>query len=177
MARALRSRFDHEVRAVERKNAEGIARARFAMTGTSVYPDATFSLRLSYGEVKGWIEKGVPVPTATDFAGAFKRHTGSAPFALPPSWLAAKARLDGRQRFNVVTDNDIIGGNSGSPVINRDQQIIGLAFDGNIHSIGGDFGYDPALNRTVIVHSGAIVDALQQVYDAPFLLQEMGLGP
>ena len=175
MARALRSRFDDEVLAVERKSSEGIARARFAMTGTSVYPDATFSLRLSYGEVKGWVEKGVAVPPSTDFAGVFTRHTGSAPFALPPSWLASKAKLDGRQRFNVVTDNDIIGGNSGSPVINRDQQIVGLVFDGNSHSIGGDFSFDPVLNRTVIVHAGAIVDALLRVYDAPFLLDEMGL--
>ena len=127
MARALRARFDGQVRGVERNNAERIARARFAMTGTSVYPDASFSLRLSYGAVVGWNEKGSAVPPFTDFAGAFARHTGSEPFALPPSWLRAKDRLDSRQRFDFVTDNEIIGGNSGSPMINRKGEIVGLA--------------------------------------------------
>lgn len=177
MARALRSRFDNEVAAVERKNAERIARARFAMTGTSVYPDATFSLRLSYGEVRGWPEKGVPVPPFTDVAGAFRRHTGSEPFALPASWLAARPRLDGSRHFNVVTDHDIVGGNSGSPLLNRRLEVVGLAFDGNIHSIGGDFGFDAERNRTVNVDAGALADALQTVYGAGFLLDEMGVRP
>jgi hypothetical protein len=177
MSRALRARFDNEVKAVERKNAERIARARFAMTGTSVYPDATFSLRLSYGEVRGWPEKGVPVPPFTDVAGAYKRHTGSEPFALPPTWRAAKPRLDGRRHFNLVTDHDIVGGNSGSPLLNRNLEVVGLAFDGNIHSIGGDFGFDAERNRTVILDAGMLADALLQVYDAPFLLDEMGVKP
>jgi hypothetical protein len=175
MSRLLRARYDGQVLGVERKNAERIARARFAMTGTSVYPDASFSLRLSYGEVRGWNEKGTVVPPFTDFAGAFVRHTGSEPFALPSSWLRAKDRLDGRQRLNFITDNDIIGGNSGSPILNRRLEFVGLIFDGNIHAIGGDFSFDAERNRAVGVHVGAITEALLKIYDASFLLDEMGV--
>src|SRR6059036_2251917 len=110
-ARAIRKRYEREVEAVVQKNTELIAQARFARYGTGAYPDATFTLRLSYGEVSGWSEGGRKIAPFTDFAGAFARETGADPFALPASWHAAEGRLDPAQRFNFVTTNDIIGGN------------------------------------------------------------------
>jgi V8-like Glu-specific endopeptidase len=172
-ARALRKQYEHDVEAVVQKNTELIAQARFAKDGTSTYPDATFSLRLSYGEVQGWQEQGRQVAPFTDFAGAFARETGAEPFALPPSWHAAQGRLKLEQRLNFVTTNDIIGGNSGSPVINKKGEIVGLIFDGNIHSLGGAFWFDPRMNRAVAVHSGGILEALDTIYGAGFLVREM----
>ena len=172
-ARAIRKRYEREVEAVVLKNTELIAQARFARDGTSAYPDATFTLRLSYGEVAGWSEGGRKIAPFTDFAGAFARETGVDPFALPETWHAAKGRLDLAQRFNFVTDNDIIGGNSGSPMINRAGEIVGLIFDGNIHSLGGAFWFDPRTNRAVAVHSGAILESLSKVYGASDLVREI----
>jgi len=172
-SRALRKRYEDEVEAVEDANAERLAKVRFAQSGAGAYPDATFTLRLSHGEVKGWTDKGRAVAPFTDIGGAFKRHTGAPPFALPKSWLDARDRLDPAQRFNFVTTNDIIGGNSGSPLINRSAEVVGLAFDGNIHSLGGAFWFDERLNRTVAVHSGAILEALRKVYGADALAKEL----
>jgi len=172
-ARAMRKRYEDEVEAVEDANAERVSRVRFAMTGTGAYPDATFTLRLSHGEVRGWDEKGKGVVPFTTIDGAFARHTGADPFALPKSWLAARKALNGAQRFNFVTTNDIIGGNSGSPMLNRDAQIVGLVFDGNIHSLGGSFWFDERVNRSVGVHSGAIIEALRKVYGAEALAKEL----
>ncbi|HEY3356914.1 MAG TPA: S46 family peptidase, partial [Polyangia bacterium] len=109
----------------------------------------------------------------TDFAGAFARETGRAPFALPPSWHQAKSRLSLKTPFNFCTDNDIIGGNSGSPVVNGKAQIVGLIFDGNIESLGGDYGFDPAVNRAVAVDSRAILEALKTIYQAERVVQEL----
>ncbi|MFT4047120.1 MAG: S46 family peptidase [Solimonas sp.] len=172
-SRAVRKTIEAEVDAPEARAAEAIARLRFAGLGTGVYPDATFTLRLSYGEVKGWDENGVPVPPFTDIGGAFARQTGSDPFELPKSWNAAKDKLDLKTSFNFVTTNDIIGGNSGSPVINRKAEIVGLAFDGNAHSHGGAFWFDDQLNRCVAVHPAAIAEALAKIYGAADLLKEM----
>ena len=172
-ARAIRKRYEREVESVVQKNTELIAQARFARYGTGAYPDATFTLRLSYGEVAGWSEGGRTVPPFTDFAGAFARDTGVVPFALPASWQAAKSELNLAQRFNFSTSNDIIGGNSGSPVINRNGEIVGLIFDGNIHSLGGAFWFDGRTNRAVAVHSGAILEALEKVYGASDLAREI----
>ncbi|WP_283150785.1 S46 family peptidase [Silvimonas soli] len=172
-ARSIRKQYEDSVESVEQKNAELIAQARFAQAGTGVYPDATFTLRLSYGEVRGWKEHGRDIAPYTDLAGLFGRATGAEPFALPQSWLAAKDRLNLQQRLDFVTTNDIIGGNSGSPVINRNGQIVGLIFDGNIHSLGGAFYYDETLNRSVAVHSGAILEALDKIYGAGALVKEM----
>ena len=172
-ARALRKRYEDQIEAVEKKNAELIAQARFDKYGTSVYPDATFTLRLSDGVVKGWDEKGTAVPPFTRFAGAFERATGADPFELPQSWLKAQSRIDGTQPLDFVTTNDIIGGNSGSPLINRKAEVVGLAFDGNIHSLGGAYWYDERDNRTVAVHSGAILEALRKIYDAGPLADEI----
>ncbi len=173
VSRELRKRYEAEVEAVEKKNAEVIARLRFEKFGTSVYPDATFSLRLSYGEVRGWEEKGRMIAPFTDIGGAFLRNTGFDPYALPETWLKAKSRLKLSTPFNFVSTNDIIGGNSGSPVINRKAEIVGLAFDGNIHSLGGNFWFDERVNRMVAVHSAAIIEALDVVYNAGDLVKEL----
>ncbi|NYZ61161.1 S46 family peptidase [Luteimonas sp. SJ-16] len=172
-ARAVRARQESEVAAVESRAAQQIAKARFDTLGTTVYPDATFTLRLSYGDVAGWQEGGREIPPFTEIGGLYARATGAKPYALTPRWLEAEGTVDKTTRFNFVSTNDIIGGNSGSPVINRDARVVGLAFDGNIHSLGGNFWYDPRLNRTVSVHSAAIVEALKSVYAADTLVEEL----
>jgi len=172
-ARTIRKRYDAEVSAVEQKNAELIATARFAKDGNKSYPDATGTLRLSYGTVEGWMERGKPVAPFTDFAGAFNRHTGAAPYALPASWLASKDKLNLAQNLNFVATTDIIGGNSGSPMINRKAEIVGLAFDGNKHIFSGAYWFDGQRNRTVGVTSGAILEALKNIYGASELLAEI----
>lgn len=172
-ALSVRKRYEEDVEAVVRKNTERISAARFAMAGTSIYPDATFTLRLSYGDVRGWKEGARDVAPFTDFAGLYERATGVEPFALPESWIKARSKLAPRQPFNFVTTNDIIGGNSGSPVINGKREVVGLVFDGNLPSLGGDYWYDPRMNRAVAVDSGAIIKALQDVYDAGLLVEEI----
>ena len=146
---------------------------RFDKLGTTVYPDATFTLRLSYGDIAGWEENGKTIEPFTTMGGVFARNTGAEPYALPTRWLDAQGRIAQDTPFNFVSTNDIIGGNSGSPVINRDAQVVGLAFDGNIHSLGGNFWYDPSLNRTVSVHSAAIIESLKSVYGADTLVDEL----
>ncbi|MEY4375955.1 MAG: hypothetical protein RJB26_505 [Pseudomonadota bacterium] len=172
-SRTLRKRYEDEVEGPSAIAAEKIAKARFAVLGTGTYPDATFTLRLSYGAVQGWEEQGKPVVPFTRFGRAFERHTGEAPFALPKRWLDAKAQLDLDTPYDFSSTNDIIGGNSGSPVLNAKGEVIGLAFDGNIHSIAGAFGYDPVMNRTVSVHTAAMKEALGKVYGAKTLLAEL----
>jgi hypothetical protein len=172
-ARAARKAWEDEVKAPLRQAHDRIAAARFALLGRARYPDATFTLRLSYGSVQGWSEGGKEIPPFTTLAGAFERHTGRDPFALPPSWLASKGALDLSTPFDLVTSNDIIGGNSGSPLLNRDAQIVGVVFDGNIHSLGGDYGFDPALNRCVALDSRAILEALAKIYGASELVAEL----
>jgi len=131
------------------------------------------TLRLSYGEVKGFPEGGTVVAPVTTFAGLYERATGRDPFALPARWLSVKAELDLGVPFDVATTNDIIGGNSGSPLINREAELVGVIFDGNIHSLGGDFIYDPVLNRAIAVESVAVREALAKVYGAKRLLDEI----
>jgi hypothetical protein len=172
-ARAIRERYENEVEAVVDKNSELIAAARFEKYGSSVYPDATFTQRFSFGEVKGWEEKGKMVMPFTNIAGAFTRATGFVPFALPQTWLDAEKALNMQQRFNFVTTNDIIGGNSGSPMINRKGELVGLVFDGNIGSLGGDFWFDERVNRAIAVHSGAILEALHKIYKADRIASEL----
>jgi hypothetical protein len=172
-ARAVRKRFDDDVDSVIRKNSEVIAKAHFEAMGKKTYPDATFSLRLSYGAVKGYLEKGKMVNPVTTLAGAFERHTGQDPFALPKSWLDARKRLDLKTPFNIATTNDIIGGNSGSPVFNRKMELVGLVFDGNLQSLGGAFWFDESVNRTVAVSSAAILETLKKVYGADRVVKEL----
>jgi hypothetical protein len=172
-ARPVRKRYEDEIESALDKAHEAIATVRFETYGTSLYPDATFTLRFSYGAVKGWIERGQPVPPFTNIRGAFERETGEDPFALPKSWLNARAKLNLDTPFNFVTTNDIVGGNSGSPVIDKDARIVGLIFDGNIDSLGGDYGFDERVNRAVAVHSSAIVEALKVVYGAGRIADEL----
>ena len=150
-----------------------LADARFAAYGDTLYPDATFTLRISYGKVMGWEERGQQVPIATTLGGTFDRATGNEPFDLAPAFAAKQAQIDPTITYDFVTTNDIIGGNSGSPVIDRAGTVIGAAFDGNIHSLGGNYGYDPLLNRTVAVSAAAVQEALETIYPAPALLAEL----
>jgi hypothetical protein len=172
-ARAINVRMNREVNGQISRAAERIAKARFAVYGNSVYPDATFTLRLSYGTVKGWTYNGVVVPPTTTIAGYFERGTGEFPFVVTPSWAAARASLNLATPFNISTTNDIIGGNSGSPLIDRQGRIVGAAFDGNIHSLGGNYAYDERLNRTVSVTTAAMTEALTKVYKADRLVREL----
>jgi V8-like Glu-specific endopeptidase len=172
-ARAIRKKFDDEIEPVLKKNGELLAKARFEIYGTGDYPDATFTARLSYGQVKGWEQNGKMVPPLTTIEGAFQRATGRPPFELPASWLNAKSKLDLSTPLNFCSTNDIIGGNSGSPVVDRDAEIVGLIFDGNILSLGGDYGFDPAFNRAVAVHSAALVEALAKIYGADRIVDEL----
>jgi len=172
----VRKQYEDEVEAPTSKADEAIAQARFARDGTSNYPDATFTLRLSYGKVVGWNEGSKAVPPFTEFAGLYQRATGSDPFKLPDSWLRAKDSLNLSTPMNFVTDNDIIGGNSGSPVIDREGHAVGLIFDGNIHSIGGNYAYDGSNNRAVAVDTAALVEAVRKVYKLPQLADELTNG-
>jgi hypothetical protein len=175
-ARAVRRMYESEIESVVKKGSEAIAQARFAVEGTSTYPDATFTLRLTFGVVKGWTEGKKVIPAFTTFAGAFDRNTGRDPFALPASWLDAKPRLDLATPLNFAATTDIIGGNSGSPAIDRDGRVVGLVFDGNIWSLGGNYGFDEKLNRTVAVDSAALTQALGKIYGATRVLEELVPG-
>jgi len=167
---------DEEMEAVIEAAQSRIAKARFALYGDSVYPDATFSLRLSYGHVKGWeTADGTKIDPFTTFGGLYERDTGAAPFDLPPTWETAKDRIDLSTPYNTVSTNDIIGGNSGSPAINKDAEVIGLIFDGNIHSLSGDYGYEPRKNRAVMVDVRGMTEALTKVYKADHLAKELGV--
>jgi hypothetical protein len=172
-ARSIRKRFDDEVEAPTAAAAQRIAAARFKAYGTNVYPDATFTLRLNYGTVQGWVEGGTPVEPFTHLDRAFERATGSSPFKIPASWTRVKEKLDMRTPFCISTNNDIVGGNSGSPLIDVDGRIVGLMFDGNIHSIAGRYWFDAANNRAIAVHPAIIREALDKVYGARSLLTEL----
>ncbi|HEU4820908.1 MAG TPA: S46 family peptidase [Qipengyuania sp.] len=162
-------KYDGPVTAAQAK----LSDARFAAYGDTVYPDATFTLRISYGKVAGWMERGRMVPTRTTIGGAFERATGAQPFLLAKKFSANEARIDKNVTYDFITTNDIIGGNSGSPVIDRKGAVIGAAFDGNIHSLAGNYGYDGTNNRTVVVSTAAIQEALKNIYPAPALLAEL----
>ena len=171
--RQLQKIFDDQYDAPVTAAQANLSQARFAAYGNSVYPDATFTLRISYGKVQGWLERGQQVPTRTVMGGAFDRATGAQPFKLADAFVANEGRIDKSTVYDFVTTNDIIGGNSGSPVLDRNGTVIGAAFDGNIHSLGGNYGFDPALNRTVVVSMAAVQEALEHIYPAPALLAEL----
>ena len=174
VARSVRKQYEDEVEGPTRSGQEAIAKARFAALGTGTYPDATFTLRLSYGAVKSWDEKGKPVPPFTVLQTAFDRATGHDPFRLPESWLKAAPSIDLKgTKANFITTNDIVGGNSGSPMVNAKGEIVGLAFDGNIHSISGSYWFDQRQNRTIGVHPEYIRTALEKVYKADSILKEI----
>jgi hypothetical protein len=171
---AVRKDYEARVDAPTRAAAERIAKARFAVYGTSVDPDATFTARLSYGTVKGFADaEGKSVQPYTNIGGLFQRATGAPPFALPESWLKAKVALNLSLPMNLSTTNDIIGGNSGSPLIDKEGKVVGLIFDGNIFSLGGDYGYDAAKNRAVAVDSRALIEGLRKVYHLDRIVAEI----
>jgi hypothetical protein len=172
-ARALRKQYEDTVEAPEEIASEKIAKARFAALGTSVYPDATFTLRLNWGTVQGWNENGTMVEPFTKLSRAFERATGSDPFRIPDSWQKVKDKLDMNTPFNLSTNNDIVGGNSGSPLISAKGEVVGLLFDGNIHSISGAYWFDTEKNRSVAVHPAIIKEALSKVYGATAILTEL----
>ena len=153
-----------------------IAKARFSIEGASKYPDATFTLRLSYGTVRGYEQDGKQVPAFTDFAGLYQRaaeHDNRPPFDLPKRWVEKKTNLNLATKFNFVSDADIIGGNSGSPVVNKSNEFVGIIFDGNIQSLVLDCIYTDTQARAVSVDSAAIIEALRKVYDASALADEL----
>jgi hypothetical protein len=172
-ARDLRKIWETQVSGPTDAASAKIAQAKFAAYGDAVYPDATFTLRLSYGKVQGWTYRGTTIPATTSFKGLYERATGAEPYRLAPRWIAAQSKLNPDTVFDFVTTNDIIGGNSGSPVISAKAEILGAAFDGNIHSLGGDYGYEGAINRTVVVSSAAATEALRKVYGADTLVKEL----
>ena len=166
------------VQSVVERAGEKIGKARFAVYGRTAYPDATFTLRLSYGAVAGYPMNGTKAPPKTTMYGLYDRAASfnfDGPFALPSRYLEGRTKLDLATPMNFVTTNDIIGGNSGSPVINRNGEIVGLVFDGNIESLVGDYVYDPTTNRTVAVTTNAMTEALRKLYGAQKLLDEMML--
>jgi Peptidase S46 len=175
-ARAVREHFDDEVDAVVRRDGATIARARFAQAGFTQPPDATFTLRLSYGEVKGYEEDGKKIPFCTDFAGAFRHsteHHNKTPYDLAPSWSKEKSKLNLETPLNCVSTPDIIGGNSGSPTVNKAGEVVGVVFDGNIQSLVWNFYYDDRQARAVSVDSRGIVEALRNIYGADALVDEL----
>jgi hypothetical protein len=175
-ARALRKTYEEQVQEPLRQAYARLADARFAMYGTAVYPDATFTLRLAFGLVKGYEEGGRQIPPWTIMAGAYERaqeQGNQFPFELPQRWLKRKGKLDLDTPFNFVSTADIIGGNSGSPVVNREGELVGIIFDGNIQSLILDFIFTEEQARAVSVHSAAILEALRKVYSADRIVKEL----
>jgi hypothetical protein len=173
LARAARQVWEEEVVGPVQDAGERIARLRYSLASGALYPDATYSLRLSYGKVAGWTDQGQNTPPFTTFAGLMGRATGAPPYRLPTRWTDRAGKLDPTTVLNFATTNDITGGNSGSPVVDAKGDIVGAAFDGNIHSIAGDFTYDGALNRTIAVSTVAISEALKTVYGDAALAHEL----
>lgn len=174
-ARKFRTDYDQNIEPVQKAAANQLAKARFAFKGTQVYPDATFSLRLSHGVIRGWEESGKTIKPFTDIGGLFDRATDFDPFKLADTWVRAQKKLDKKTRFNQVSTNDIVGGNSGSPLINAQGELVGLIFDGNIKSLGGTYFFDESVNRAVSVHPAAMSEALKKVYKADHLVKELKL--
>jgi hypothetical protein len=175
-ARQVRKQYEDHVESVLNADKPKLAEARFAAFGSGEPPDATYTLRLSYGEVKGYEDdRGKQIPYATDFAGLYKRATGKDPYNLPPSWTNAKSKLNLATPFDFVSTADIIGGNSGSPTVNAKGEIVGIVFDGNIQSLPNDFQYTETQARAIHVSSQAILEALRKVHGADRLLDEIGV--
>ena len=175
-ARAVRKTFDDKIDSVIRRDGTRIAKARFAQSGFTQPPDATFTLRLSYGAVKGYEENGKSIPYFTTIGGAYEHaaeHGGQPPYDLPESWINAKPNLDLKTPLNFVSTADIIGGNSGSPTVNKKGEVVGIIFDGNIQSLPWNFAYSDAQGRAVSVDSRGIQEALRKVYGATALADEL----
>lgn len=178
-ARAVRKRFDDEVESVERTEGAKIARVRFAEHGFTEPPDAGFTLRLSYGAVKGYIENGKPIPCLTPMGGAYQHAAEQGekpPYELPTSWMKAKSRIDTSTPLDFVSTADIIGGNSGSPTVNQAGEVVGIIFDGNIQSLPWNFAYSDKIGRAVSVDARGIQEALRHIYGATALADELLQG-
>ena len=178
MRREFNKWTEDNVQSVEQRAGEQIGKARFAVYGKGTYPDATFTLRLSYGQVKGYPMNGTQAPSKTTFYGLYDRAQSfdfRGPWYLPSRYKEGRDKLDLATPLDFVTTNDIIGGNSGSPVVNRAGEIVGLVFDGNIESLVGDFVYDGEANRTVAVHTAAMTEVLKKLYNTPALVNELGV--
>ncbi len=178
-ARGVRKRYEEEVVAVERSNYAKIAHALFEDQGTKLYPDATFTLRLSYGAVKGYRENGRFVAPFTTLGGLYARSNQfhhEFPYNLPPRWTSKRTALNLRTPFNFVSTNDIIGGNSGSPTINKNRELVGLIFDGNIQSLVGNFEFDESVNRSISVDVRGMLEVLRKVFGANTLADELMKG-
>jgi hypothetical protein len=176
LGRAIRKFYDDEVQAPITRSSEKIAQARWKIYGKTVSPDATFTLRLAYGTVKGYPAEGTEVPSRTTFYGLFDRsfsHGGKAPWDLPARWLDKRPSLDLATPLNFVSTNDIIGGNSGSPVVNRNGELVGVIFDGNMQSLGWDYFFTEERGRSVSVDARGILEALRKVFDADALVKEI----
>ncbi len=175
-ARAARKEFEDKVDSVVRRDGSAIAKARFAQSGFTQPPDATFTLRLSYGVVKGYEENGKLIPFATNLGGAYEHaaeHGSKPPYNLPESWIESKDKLNLKTPFNFVSTADIIGGNSGSPTVNKKGEVVGIIFDGNIESLPGNFAYTEKQARAVSVDSRGIQEALRKIYGATALADEL----
>ena len=175
-ALAVRKQFDDKIDSVVRLNGTLIAKARFAQSGFSQPPDATFTLRLSYGTVKGYKENGKDIPYFTMMGGAYEHaaeHDNQLPYNLPESWMNAKSKLDLKTPLNFVSTADIIGGNSGSPTVNKQGEVVGIIFDGNIESLSANFAYSDVQSRAVSVDSRGIQEALRKIYGAGALADEL----
>jgi hypothetical protein len=175
-ARAVRKQYDDQIESVERRDGSTIAKIRFSQSGFNQPPDATFTLRLSYGAVKGYSQNGKKIPYFTDFAGGFQHaaeHDNKDPYHLPDSWMNAKAKLNLKTPLNFVTTADIIGGNSGSPTVNTRGEVVGIVFDGNIESLVWNFFFTDAVARAVHVDSRGIEEALRKIYGANGLADEL----
>ena len=175
-ARAVRKRYDDEVDSVERTEGAKIARAHFSEHGFTEPPDATFTLRLSYGVVKGYTENGKQIPYDTTMGGAYEHaaeHADKPPYQLPESWMKAKSKLSLSTPLNFVSTADIIGGSSGSPTINQAGEVVGIIFDGNIQMLPGNFMYSDKMSRAVSVDSRGIQEALRSIYGATALANEL----
>jgi hypothetical protein len=161
----------------ERQAYAKVTEAKFAVGGDSVYPDATFTLRLAYGKVLGYETDGKKIPAWTTLGGAFEHealHLNKDPWVLPKSWKEAKGKLKSDTPFNFVCTADIIGGNSGSPVVSKEGAMVGIIFDGNIESLTADFYYTEKVSRAVAVHIAGVLESLRTIYNAPHLAEEMG---
>jgi hypothetical protein len=172
-AKAVRAEWEARVSGPTSAAQARVAKARFKVYGDKLYPDATFSPRITFGAIEGWNERGKDVVPFTTFAGLYDRDTGLAPFDLPESWHKAKGKLKLDTQFDFSGTLDITGGNSGSPTLNAKGEVIGAVFDGNIHSLGGAYGYDPRVNRSVSVSAAALQEALLKVYGREALVKEL----
>lgn len=178
-SRKVRVILENQVEEPKKQAYDKIARPKFAVEGTDTYPDAAFTLRLSFGECKAYVDDGKKIPYRTTYEGLYqkaKEQNNKSPFDLPQMWMDRKDKLNLKTPFNFVCTADIIGGNTGSPVVNRNGEVVGLIFDGNIQSLVWDFVYSDEVGRSVSVSSEAMPEAMRAIFDAHALAKEIETG-